>query len=154
VFPFGGARIVSMPSVICIRLPVRPEMLAITEKVLVTHVTSTVPTLALVIVPLPPATVQTCHGDVGWAVGTTLNAVPLAIAGNANAPPVTLTELTPSLRTRPPPLSPETLPLTTYLFVVHATFTLVTFAPPMVPLAPLRAHVCVGPLGCVFTVTA
>ncbi len=46
------------------------------------------------------------------------------------------------------------MPPTVYLLVVQVTATLVTSAPPMVPVSLVTTHVWLGVVGCVRTVTA
>ncbi len=54
----------------------------------------------------------------------------------------------------PAPLSPDTVPSTGYVLVVHATSTLVTLARLTEPLPAVTVHVWLGRVGWVPTVTA
>jgi len=53
-----------------------------------------------------------------------------------------------SCNTSPVPERPATVPPIVYIFVVQAILTLVTLALVTGPLAPLRAQVCQGLVGC------
>ena len=74
--------------------------------------------------------------------------------GKAKAPFAEIPSFSPlTSSTRPTPASPLTVPPTRKELVVQVMATEVTLALATVPLPPLTEQTCVGPLGCVETVT-
>src|SRR6202789_416612 len=124
----------------------------------VVQLTVTLVTLPAPTVPVPPETEQVCTGPLGWVSTVTAKAAPLATGvAKVNAPFAETVRLSPPLScktTVSADASPMTVPPTVYLLVVQLTATLVTFAPPTVPVPIVTAHVWAGLVGWVSTVTA
>ncbi len=119
----------------------------------VVQATAILVTFAPASVPLPLATVQV------WLSGctntATLYAEPSAMAPNVNgAFAGTMRLVVPfSLRVKPVPLWPVTVPPIVKLLVTQLTATLVTFALPTVPEPLVTVQLWLGLVGCVRTVT-
>src|SRR6185295_5257661 len=105
-------------------------------------------------VPVPPATVQVCQGEVGCMPTVTVYPAPLATSvGNAKPPAAVMGSGVPPFRIRvsPVPEKPLTVPLTANASTLQLTVIDVTSEPMMVPALPVTEQVCVGWEGWVAT---
>src|SRR2546422_7646226 len=90
-------------------VPTRPDVV---PPMVFLHTTCTLVTLLLPTVPLPFVTVHRCAGEEGWVETVTLYEMPLGKAVGRIKLPSALTVISskPSVRTRPVPSMPDTVP--------------------------------------------
>src|SRR5690242_10788363 len=113
-------------------------------------------TLPAPMTPAPFVTVHDCVGPVGCTATVTLYGAPLGMpVTKVKAPSAPIDRSSPPLfwSTSPLPASPPTVPPTVKSLVLQLTTTLVTLPSPTVPEPLPTVQACVGPLGCVRTVT-
>src|SRR5437899_10660027 len=150
--PFTEIVRLSPPLFCSTTVPLRPEIVPPTVKVMVAQLTVTLLTLAPATVPVPFATLQL------WPAALALHDAPPILPWATGAEKVklpsaeTVRSLPPLFRSTTVPLRPEIVPPTVKILSAQVTVTLIKFAPATVP-APL-ATVQVWPAGCARTATA